>query len=742
MRSVSTAALTMQMPASPSPWSAARRRHERAAHRQADGDDGVVLGGELVVRALDRGDPVGPRDLVEVLPARAVAGQQRHLDGVPARGEVLGPRPHRHRVAGETVLDQHADAAPAGELGPRRRGHRSDEGGVEGGRRGTAERDLHAHSVHHRRWSRLARGTPAGTVRVSTPGDESRTELAWREIVENYGERPRSTTSATHVVRAPAGAGAGRATSTTSRRRGRRRPGRRAVPPASPAAVPDPPHLAARRRLGRHLRRARARAADRPALRSTSRRSSAGRWSAWFVGGFVYLVVDDAARRRATPGTTARASERRVGVRRCRQRRVARRERERDRRGHRPPDGQRHPVAASSTTSASTAATTSSTSSTSATRPHDPSSATITVQAEDDESLQRLLMRLQTRGVNQVDPGEAVDRRGRAGRRAPRRLLLHHQPRDPRPPRRHAGTTSRTPRWTAAWSSTESPDGALRVRTLPMSDVRGRHAHRDRRLRHPGRRSRARRGRRGSFASWSPTSPPRSRRRCSCARSPTACARPRPPARSVLWVGGPGVVHTGAAPAMVALVDAGFVDVLFAGNALATHDIESSLYGTSLGRRPEPWARASSTATSTTSARSTRSARRARSRAAVDDGVLTGGIMHALVTHEKRFVLVGSVRDDGPLPDVYTDVHRGPARDARRDRRRRLLPDGRDHAALGRDRQHPARVGPAGVRRHQPEPRSPSSPTAAPPRRRGIVTDVGLFLEQLALELVPDYRRG
>src|SRR5690606_2268466 len=53
--------------------------------------------------------------------------------------------------------------------------------------------------------------------------------------------------------------------------------------------------------------------------------------------------------------------------------------------------------------------------------------------------------------------------------------------------------------------------------------------------------------------------------------------------KKVLWVGGPGVVHTGAAPAMVAMVNAGFVDVLFAGNALATHDIEASLYGTSLG---------------------------------------------------------------------------------------------------------------------------------------------------------------
>ena len=53
--------------------------------------------------------------------------------------------------------------------------------------------------------------------------------------------------------------------------------------------------------------------------------------------------------------------------------------------------------------------------------------------------------------------------------------------------------------------------------------------------------------------------------------------------KRVLWVGGPAVVHTGAAPAFVALIEAGYVDVLFAGNALATHDIESTFYGTSLG---------------------------------------------------------------------------------------------------------------------------------------------------------------
>src|SRR6476620_4223409 len=125
--------------------------------------------------------------------------------------------------------------------------------------------------------------------------------------------------------------------------------------------------------------------------------------------------------------------------------------------------------------------------------------------------------------------------------------------------------------------------------------------------------------------------------------------------RKILWVGGPAVVHIGAVPAMVFFVEADFVDVLFAGNALATHDIESVLYGTSLGvdltqgrgveHGHEHHIRAINTI------------RKAGSiRAAVEQGVLTGGIMHALVTHENHFVLVGSVRDDGPLPDVFTDV--------------------------------------------------------------------------------------
>nr|MDT0667809.1 hypothetical protein [Micromonospora sp. DSM 115978] len=56
--------------------------------------------------------------------------------------------------------------------------------------------------------------------------------------------------------------------------------------------------------------------------------------------------------------------------------------------------------------------------------------------------------------------------------------------------------------------------------------------------------------------------------------------------QQVLWVAGPSVVSTGAGSALVALVEAGYVDVLFAGNALATLDIEAALYGTSIGVDP------------------------------------------------------------------------------------------------------------------------------------------------------------
>jgi lysine-ketoglutarate reductase/saccharopine dehydrogenase-like protein (TIGR00300 family) len=207
--------------------------------------------------------------------------------------------------------------------------------------------------------------------------------------------------------------------------------------------------------------------------------------------------------------------------------------------------------------------------------------------------------------------------------------------------------------------------------------------------------------------------------------------------KKVLWVAGPGVVHTGAAPAMIALVSAGFVDVLFAGNALATHDIESALYGTSLGvdlahgrgveHGHEHHIRALNTI------------RKAGSiAAAVDQQVLTSGIMHALVSRDIPFVLVGSVRDDGPLPDVYTDVLEG-------QRAMRAQLGGVGYCVMVATMLHSVATGnilPASIPLVCVD-INQSTVTKLADRgssqARGIVTDVGLFLVQLAQELVPGF---
>lgn len=124
--------------------------------------------------------------------------------------------------------------------------------------------------------------------------------------------------------------------------------------------------------------------------------------------------------------------------------------------------------------------------------------------------------------------------------------------------------------------------------------------------------------------------------------------------QKILFVGGPAILHTGAGSAVEAIIRAGWIDVLFAGNALATHDIEHALYGTSLGveletgisgiHGHEHHLRAINTIRACGSIRN-----------AIEQGILTSGIMHALVTTNTDFVLAGSIRDDGPLPDVITD---------------------------------------------------------------------------------------
>jgi len=122
-----------------------------------------------------------------------------------------------------------------------------------------------------------------------------------------------------------------------------------------------------------------------------------------------------------------------------------------------------------------------------------------------------------------------------------------------------------------------------------------------------------------------------------------------------LVVGGPAIVHTGSGPALCQLIRGGYVDKLFAGNALATHDIEQSLFGTSLGVHL-----ADASVAETGHEHHLRAINRIRRcgsiRAAVEQGVLTSGIMYECVQHGIDFLLAGSIRDDGPLPDVITDV--------------------------------------------------------------------------------------
>lgn len=125
--------------------------------------------------------------------------------------------------------------------------------------------------------------------------------------------------------------------------------------------------------------------------------------------------------------------------------------------------------------------------------------------------------------------------------------------------------------------------------------------------------------------------------------------------QKTLVVGGPAIVHTGSGEHLCKLIRAGYVNKLFAGNALATHDIEQALFGTSLGVRLDCGDIVE--AGHEHHLRAINRIRRAGSiRAAVESGMLKSGIMYECVQHDVEMVLAGSIRDDGPLPDVVTDV--------------------------------------------------------------------------------------
>ena len=121
-----------------------------------------------------------------------------------------------------------------------------------------------------------------------------------------------------------------------------------------------------------------------------------------------------------------------------------------------------------------------------------------------------------------------------------------------------------------------------------------------------------------------------------------------------IWVTGPALVHSRARADMTWFISHGFVSALLAGNAVAVHDIEASIFGTTLGMTGT--GRASSGGHGL-HMRAINKVRGAGSiKVAVEQGIITSGIMHACVKHDIPFVLCGSIRDDGPLPEVLTDA--------------------------------------------------------------------------------------
>jgi lysine-ketoglutarate reductase/saccharopine dehydrogenase-like protein (TIGR00300 family) len=363
----------------------------------------------------------------------------------------------------------------------------------------------------------------------------------------------------------------------------------------------------------------------------------------------------------------------------------------------------------------------------------DESHAVLTVGADTAGRLSRILMRIQVHGVNRVDPGEAVLRPADIDGAFPEDF--------------YATTNLETVvHIHGQWIPVEHPEmdcglvvAGGRVRSTPVCEVKAGDmvvcGVAGVKVVPPVTDHSIRMG--GTFESLSSTA----------AEQPQALlvrtiARQirdvRTEGQKILWVAGPSLVKTGAGAALVSLIEAGFVDVLFAGNALAALDIEAALYGSPAGfdslcgRRVRRG--------NEQSVRTINTIRRAGGiHAAVEQGILTRGVIHAMVKADTTFVLVGSVRDNGPLPEVYTDVVAG-------QRAMRAAIAGVGFTLMVSTALHsiatgnilPASVPLACVDIDQTTARALADRASAP--AVGVVADAGLFLEQLARELVPDTR--
>lgn len=291
----------------------------------------------------------------------------------------------------------------------------------------------------------------------------------------------------------------------------------------------------------------------------------------------------------------------------------------------------------------------------------DSSRASIVVRADDQALLDALLDDLQVHGANRTAQSEAV---------------LAPADQDGVLPRGFHSTTNLDTDVLidGTWHTVENPemdcgivvdepDGTVRVRTIPMHRVRagdrivvGREGVR---VRPPERRAVA-----GTFEFMNSEVSSEKPKGLMIRQVAERIRAARAEGGRVLLVAGPAAIHTGAGPDLATLVEQGWISCLFTGNGFATHDLESNVLGTSLGVGvadgvPVEGGHANHV-------RVINEIRRHGSiAAAVEAGYVTGGVMHSCVRAGVPFVLAGSVRDDGPLPDTMTDV--AAAADAMRD---------------------------------------------------------------------------
>jgi len=122
----------------------------------------------------------------------------------------------------------------------------------------------------------------------------------------------------------------------------------------------------------------------------------------------------------------------------------------------------------------------------------------------------------------------------------------------------------------------------------------------------------------------------------------------------IIWVIGPALVHARGREAMEWMINHGYAHAVLTGNAVAVHDVEAALFGSTLGMKADGSGAAGG------HSYHMRAINRVKEigsiQGLVDDGTLKTGIMHALCTNDVPFVLAGSIRDDGPLPETITDA--------------------------------------------------------------------------------------